>query len=153
MHRDLKWDNILVDKYDNLKLSDFDYLRYDRASMSSGGCLAIVAPELWVPDSQYTKSSKSDIWSLSFILLELVTCISPIEFHPAVFAAKMREKWRPVIPETCPTPLSYVIQMCWNEDPNDRPEAAELDEYFGIFEMSIRGNRAEDCNLYNLHIG
>jgi serine/threonine protein kinase len=68
VHRDLKLENVLLDKYGNVRLIDFGFaksLRGDDFLRSRCGSPAYVAPEI-VSGAAYT--SAVDIWSLGVIL-------------------------------------------------------------------------------------
>ena len=135
VHRDLKANNILVDKNGNAKLCDFDFLSKDTPSMSTGGAISILAPEMY--NSTYEKTSKCDIWSLSFILLELITLESPFKGVPNQQVVPHwieNNKWRPTIPDNCLKPIKDVIERCWKLNPDERPTASMLYDYLTFLE-------------------
>jgi serine/threonine protein kinase len=72
IHRDLKLENILVDKSDNIKIIDFGFANFEKGAAleSLCGTLEYVPPELF---SGYGYQGKPfDIWSLGIILYLLV---------------------------------------------------------------------------------
>ena len=79
IHRDLKTQNILLTKDNNIKIADFG-LSKTLSTMSkmtgtkNAGTPTTIAPEI-LQGKKYTFSA--DIWSLGCILYELVTGISP----------------------------------------------------------------------------
>ena len=77
MHRDIKLDNILLDKDNNLKLCDFGIsLKIDKNNYYTDRCgtPAYIAPE--IIKSKY-KGFKSDYWSLGVTLYILLTASPP----------------------------------------------------------------------------
>ena len=145
VHRDLKWNNVVLDKDNNAKICDFDYLRDVTSSMSSGGCFAIIAPELWL--GEHAKTSKSDIWSFSLLVLFLVKGCSPVDRDQMTFATKMKDGWRPPIPEWCPYRIRGIIKSCWKYDPEERPSAEKLHEMFVNLEILAKKVNQKDVPI------
>jgi non-specific serine/threonine protein kinase len=79
LHRDIKLDNILLDKDNNLKLCDFGIsLKIDKDTYYTDRCgtPAYIAPE--IIKSKY-KGFKSDYWSLGVTLFILLTASPPFK--------------------------------------------------------------------------
>jgi len=73
IHRDLKPDNIFIDKYNKLKIGDFGIsikLNDTRYAKSKVGTLIYMAPEI-IKGEKY--NNKVDIWALGCIIYELCT--------------------------------------------------------------------------------
>ena len=76
-------------------------------------------------------STKCDIFSLGVILWELVTQTRPwaglnefqMIYQVTVNNARLDI---PTDPERCPTDLQSLIASCWNNQPEDRPNAMEI---------------------------
>ncbi|MEZ4671678.1 MAG: serine/threonine-protein kinase [Anaerolineae bacterium] len=80
IHRDLKSDNVLMDKSQNAYLTDFGIARMmgETSRMTQTGTLmgtpAYMAPELWTGQPA---NEQTDIYALGVILYEMVTGITP----------------------------------------------------------------------------
>lgn len=72
IHRDLKFDNILLDKFFNPVITDFGISCYFTSSLQlenqkdTGGTPAYLAPEVLLPDGMI--SYKTDVWSFGVLL-------------------------------------------------------------------------------------
>jgi len=72
LHRDLKPQNIMVNKDNNLKIADFGFARYfqvDTVAETLCGTPLYMAPEI-MKDRKY--NYKSDLWSVGVILYQMV---------------------------------------------------------------------------------
>jgi serine/threonine protein kinase len=74
VHRDIKLENILLDRHDNIRLIDFGlsrtFVTEDDLFKTLCGSPAYIAPEL-ILNQEYTQSA--DIWSCGIVLFALVT--------------------------------------------------------------------------------
>ena len=72
IHRDLRLENLLINKEMRVKISDFgasSFFRKDQIFSESCGTLPYMAPEMI--NGKYS-GSKSDIWSLGVLLFVII---------------------------------------------------------------------------------
>uniref|UniRef100_W6NI03 Serine threonine protein kinase-related domain containing protein n=1 Tax=Haemonchus contortus TaxID=6289 RepID=W6NI03_HAECO len=84
VHRDLKCENVLLDRNENVKLGDFGFARYLKPNQKSStfcGSRAYVAPEI-LRAIAYS-GPPVDIWSAGIVLYVMVTGVMPYDDrHP-----------------------------------------------------------------------
>lgn len=127
LHRDLKLENILLDKYNNLRLIDFGMGKVIDTSVAmhqtACGTPDYVAPEVIL---RQPYSCKADIWSVGVILYVLVTGHLP--FHDD----NMQKQFHKIISEEVEYPCYLssecveFIQLCLQKDKDKRPQITEL---------------------------
>lgn len=131
IHRDLAARNVLITEDRVCKVADFGFARdvgdthvYER---KSDGRL----PIRWMaPESLYDNifSVKSDIWSFGILLWEIVTLGSTP--YPGLSAndvmKKVIEGYRLEKPEHCHRELYNIMYYCWEAEPKDRPDFADI---------------------------
>ena len=74
-HRDLKPQNLLLDKNGDLKISDFGLSTMSITSKTIVGTQAFMAPELFYPEPYFGKTA--DLFSASIILYIMLTMELP----------------------------------------------------------------------------
>ncbi len=140
VHRDLKSQNILLDKRDRGKISDFGLAKirvHTKSNTTLGGASGTVrwsAPEVFSLKPQTTPAS--DMYSYGMILWELLTRKTPFAEQPndIMILAAVQGGGREDIPEGCPSVWREVIKGCWEQDPGKRPTASDALARF----MSLR---------------
>ena len=132
LHRDLKSQNILLDRNYSAKLADFGLSRLKQESRSSTssqkdsvGTVAWMAPELFKRRARYVKGS--DMYSYGMILWELSSRSMPwSDAHSnALIIQWVSQGDREDIPSSTPLPIATLIKACWEADPDKRPSAEE----------------------------
>jgi serine/threonine protein kinase len=137
IHKDLKTSNLLVEKIGTeyrLKVADFgiSQIKNQEGTTTRGsealqfGTLLTTAPEILNGTGDYNE--KTDVYSFGLILWEVATR-QPL-FRSYVergsverfIHAICNEHKRPVIPENMLPELRRLMEMCWNSNPNQRPD-------------------------------
>lgn len=131
VHRDLAARNVLVASGKVCKVSDFgltrDVYEGDTYFKTSKGRVPIKWMALEsLSDHVYT--SKSDVWSFGVLLWELATLganpypgVTPERLYRLLKTGYRMEK-----PDNCSEELYDLMMKCWREDPQERPQFAEL---------------------------
>ncbi|KAI3670060.1 hypothetical protein L6452_41653 [Arctium lappa] len=129
VHRDVKTENMLLDKTRALKIADFGVARVEASNPNDmtgeTGTLGYMAPEV-LNGSAYNR--KCDVYSFGICLWEIYCCDMPypdLSFSE-VTSAVVRQNLRPEIPRCCPNSLATVMKRCWDANPDKRPEMDEV---------------------------
>jgi len=131
VHRDLKPQNIMIDKDGNARIMDFGIARSLKEKGITGAGVMIGTPEYMSPEQVEAKEvdKRSDIYSLGVILYEMVTGRVPFEAETP-FAVGMKHKSElPKDPlelnSQIPADLSKVILRCLEKDKEKRYQSAD----------------------------
>ena len=135
LHRDLKAENILLDKQGRAKLADLGVAQVDALLQEAETSVVamgaqdkrFIAPE---NVSNETVSSKAtDVYALGLVLWQLVTGSEPKNLGKENYLRYLGQ-WqagnrveREKIPDDCPEGIKQVILACWEHDPTGRPTA------------------------------
>ncbi|KAL0482922.1 hypothetical protein AKO1_014125 [Acrasis kona] len=163
IHRDLKTSNILLDEHFTAKVCDFGQSRFAEigaaatASMTSNiGTTQYMAPEI-ILDLPYNE--KCDVYSFGIVMYEILferqpfqtdepdamsTRESGVSMFPSMIALSIevaQKGRRPVVPvdvNMTAVEEQYValMQLCWRQDPNERPSFKEVFEKLLIIQES-----------------
>lgn len=129
VHRDVKSENMLLDKKMKLKIADFGVARVEaqnpRDMTGETGTLGYMAPEV-LNGKPYNR--KCDVYSFGICLWE--TYCRDMPYPDLSFAemtsAVVKQNLRPDIPRCCPSSLGSVMKKCWDANPDKRPNMEEV---------------------------
>ncbi|XP_066249936.1 mitogen-activated protein kinase kinase kinase 13 isoform X1 [Euwallacea similis] len=139
IHRDLKSPNVLIGDEEIIKISDFGTSRtWNGVSekMTFAGTVAWMAPEAL---QELACSEKVDIWSFGVVLWELLTCEVPYDGmeQNAIMYSVGSGKLKPPIPSSCPDGFKLILQMCWKQNPKERPSFKLISNHLEIASVEI----------------
>ncbi|WP_338201149.1 Stk1 family PASTA domain-containing Ser/Thr kinase [Lactobacillus rizhaonensis] len=155
IHRDLKPQNILMDKHGNIKIADFGIavaLNQNSVTQTNSaiGSVHYMSPEQ-TRGGLVTK--QSDIYSLGIILYELITGNVPFNGDSAVsIALKHAQEPIPSIRKqdpNIPQPLENVVLKATAKDPRDRYNSAK--EMKDDLDTSLEPGRANESVFKPTH--
>jgi serine/threonine protein kinase len=128
VHRDLKLENVLLDKNDNVKLCDFGFTReYEgKASYLQTFCGTVCysAPEM-LKGEKYA-AEKVDVWSLGIILFALLAGELPFDDDSDVVTKGKILNDDPVFPDTFPEAAVNLIKKLLCKRPFPRPALSDV---------------------------
>jgi serine/threonine protein kinase/Tfp pilus assembly protein PilF len=131
VHRDLKPQNIMIDKEGNVRIMDFGIARSLKAKGITAAGMMIGTPEYMSPEQAEMKETdqRSDIYSLGVILYEMVTGRLPFEGDSPLSIAMKHKSEKPSDPREfnaqVSEELSHVILRCMEKNKEKRYQRAE----------------------------
>src|ERR1051325_376015 len=132
VHGDFHSGNLLLSDDITVFISDFGLSKpADQPTKSKEiyGVLPYIAPEV-LRGKPYTKAA--DIYSFGIIMWEMTSGIPAFNNVPHDFNLSLRicKGLRPKTIEGTDVEYAELMVRCWNNDPNKRPTAEELYEYY-----------------------
>jgi serine/threonine protein kinase/Tfp pilus assembly protein PilF len=130
VHRDLKPQNIMIDKEGNARIMDFGIARSIKGKGITGAGMMIGTPEYMSPEQVEGKEvdQRSDIYSLGVNLYEMVTGQVPFEGDTPFTIGMKHKSETPKDPKELnaqiPEDLSRVILRCMEKDKEKRYQSA-----------------------------
>ncbi|KAI4263017.1 MAG: hypothetical protein L6R42_001820 [Xanthoria sp. 1 TBL-2021] len=128
VHRDLKLENILLDKHENVKLCDFGFTREYDGKMSYlqtfCGTVCYSAPEM-LKGEKYA-GEKVDVWSLGIILYALLTGELPFDDDNDLVTKHKILTTDLTYPDSVPADAKALISQLLSKRPLLRPTLADI---------------------------
>lgn len=131
IHGDLKLANILIDKNFDPAVSDFGLsMNKNQKKIQTGGTPNYMAPEV-ITNGEI--SEKADVYSFGIIMFELFTGQFAYESflkNDSDYIKLQRkicdENYRPEFNVQLKKPARNLIERCWSQNPNERPDFDEI---------------------------
>ncbi|MBD3414113.1 MAG: protein kinase [Candidatus Aminicenantes bacterium] len=131
VHRDLKPQNIMIDKQGNVRIMDFGVARFVRGKSITDVGTVVGTPEYMSPEQASAKDvdRRADIYSLGVILYEMVSGRTPFSGDTALSVAIKHKSEKPKQPkelnEQIPEELNQLILKCLEKDKQRRYQHAK----------------------------
>lgn len=127
-HRDLKLENILLDKNENVKLCDFGFTREYEGKLSYlqtfCGTVCYSAPEM-LKGEKYA-AEKVDVWSLGIILFALLTGELPFDDDDDLVTKHKILSSEPKYPDGLPPDAKHLLVQMLSKRPLLRPALTDI---------------------------
>ncbi|GAG03861.1 unnamed protein product, partial [marine sediment metagenome] len=131
VHRDLKPQNIMIDKEGNARIMDFGIARSLRGKGVTAEGVVIGTPEYMSPEQVEAKDidERSDIYSLGVVLYEMAAGHVPFEGETALSVAMKHKGELPKNPREfnpqIPGDLCLIVLKCLEKDKDRRYQSAD----------------------------
>ncbi|XP_022109547.1 RGS domain-containing serine/threonine-protein kinase A-like isoform X2 [Acanthaster planci] len=135
LHGDVKSPNFVITEDDTLKICDFGSARKIINTVSTVGVRGSwpwMAPEAMGNQGESSMkpkvTAKSDVFSFAVVIWELLTGQVPFSGlqQLEIFETVYRKKGRLKLPKDCPKHLCDLLNRCWNQDYQKRPDMNEV---------------------------
>ena len=131
VHRDLKPQNVMIDREGSARIMDFGIARSVKANGITGAGVMIGTPEYMSPEQVDGKEAdeRADIYSLGVVLFEMLTGRLPFEGDTPLSIAVKQKSEPPPDPRKLnaqiPEDLGKLVLMCLEKEKARRPQSAE----------------------------
>jgi serine/threonine protein kinase len=131
VHRDLKPQNIMIDKKGHAHIMDFGIARSMKSKGVTTSGMMIGTPEYMSPEQVEGKpvDVRADIYAMGVILYEMTTGTTPFTGDTAISVAIKHTREKPRNPREInvqiPLELSRLILQCLEKDRGKRPQSVE----------------------------
>jgi len=131
VHRDLKPQNVMIDRDGNARIMDFGIARSVKSEGITGGGVMIGTPEYMSPEQVEGKAAdqRSDLYSLGIILYEMLTGRVPFTGDSTLGVAMKHKSEPPPDPQKqnpqIPAALGRLVLKCLEKEPAGRYPTAE----------------------------
>ncbi len=131
IHRDLKPQNIMIDKEGQARIMDFGIARIQEVEGLTGSGVFIGTPEYMSPEQAEFKDvdARTDLYSLGVVLFEMLTGRVPFEGETPLGIAMKHKSEPPPSPRLLnpdvPEDLAAVVMRALAKDRNERYQTAE----------------------------
>jgi len=144
LHRDLKAENILLDKNGRAKLADLGVAQVDGLVQSTEAYvvakgmhdLHFIAPENFTvegqPDNRKISTKATDIYALGLVFWQIASKGEiprkerELSFEERTYLYEGQQIEKERIPDDCPNAFKRLILACWKREPSERPSAQDL---------------------------
>ena len=145
VHRDLKAENVLLDRYNNIRLVDFGlskaFTKGDPFLITTCGSPAYVSPEI-IREQPYT--SAADVWSAGIVLYAMVVGALPFSADSVPMMLQQVVTVNPILPNNLSPDLRNLLRRLLTKDPTARIRLPEILEHPWLAEYEEAGLTAED---------
>ena len=134
IHRDIKSLNVFLDQELNAKIGDYGLAKIktysDNTTAAVGvkknvGTISWKAPELFKKGG--VCSSASDVYSYGMLLWEIASHKMPFEgLEIDIVKFRIEDGEKEIIPTDCPASFSEIINLCWHQTPDLRPDISTV---------------------------
>ena len=146
VHRDIKPQNILVDKQGYVKVADFGIARIASKQTLTKGDTVMGSVHYFSPEQALGKGAdaRSDIYSVGVVLYEMLTGRLPFDGEEPVAIAfqQVHDEPPPIdkIAPDVPVPIECVCRMAMEKDPRNRYQSAR--DMATDLQYALEGNTA-----------